>query len=227
MNQQIFNIEDIKNILYINLDERTDRKEHVLKQLNNIGIDSTLIKRFSAIKMTNGAIGCSLSHLKCIQIAKEQKWSHVFICEDDILFGDIQLFKNQFSTFMKLHHYNWDVLLFAGNNMYPYTQIDDTCIQVYHCLTTTGYFVKQEYYDTLIQNFKEGIQLFLKHPHEKQQYAIDKYWIKLQQKHCWFLIIPTTVYQIENYSDIEKKNTNFKNYMLNYQKAFYPFQKII
>jgi hypothetical protein len=123
---------------------------------------------------------------------------------------------------MKLHHYNWDVLLFAGNNMYPYTQIDDTCIQVYHCLTTTGYFVKQEYYDTLIQNFKEGIQLFLKHPHEKQQYAIDKYWIKLQQKHRWFLIIPTTVYQIENYSDIEKKNTNFKNYMLNYQKAFYP-----
>ena len=55
-----------------------------------------------------------------------------------------------------------------------------------------------------------------------EKMPLKKYWFFLQQKDRWFLIIPTTVYQIENYSDIEKKNTNFKNYMLNYQKAFYP-----
>ncbi len=57
-------LSDIKHAFYINLDHRTDRKEHVEKELNIIGIHAT---RFEAIKMENGAIGCSMSHLKILQ----------------------------------------------------------------------------------------------------------------------------------------------------------------
>jgi uncharacterized protein YciI len=124
------------------------RKE---KELAKIGIEYS---RFNAIKLPNGAIGCSMSHLKCLQIAKERGWSHVFICEDDIQFLEPELFKTQLDTFLKNHKDDWDVLLVAGNNMPPYVPIDDTCVQVKQCQTTPGYIVKQHYYDTLIDNFK-------------------------------------------------------------------------
>ena len=60
---------DIKNAFYINLEHRTDRKEHVLNQLTNLGLPN--VERFNAIKMENGAIGCSMSHLKILKNAYE------------------------------------------------------------------------------------------------------------------------------------------------------------
>jgi hypothetical protein len=104
--------------------------------------------------------------------------------------------------------------------MLPYKPIDNTCIQVYHCLTTTGYIVHSHYYDNLISNYKKGIKHLLQYPEKRKEYAIDKYWLELQTKDTWYFLIPPTVVQMENYSDIEKKHTNFKNYMLNYNKCY-------
>jgi GR25 family glycosyltransferase involved in LPS biosynthesis len=208
-------ITDIKHCLYINLATRADRKEHVEKEVAKIGIP---FERFNAIKLPNGALGCSMSHLKCIQTAKERAWSHVFICEDDIQFLDPELFKTQLDTFLKNHTNDWDVLLVAGNNMPPYVPIDDTCVQVKQCQTTTGYIVKQHYYDTMIDNFKLGIQHLMREPEKHPLYAIDKYWFFLQQKDRWFLIVPLTVVQRTDYSDIEKKMVNYKRTMTDLDK---------
>ena len=78
-------INDIKHAFYINLDHRTDRKEHVEKELGKLGIQA---ERFNAIKMQNGAVGCSMSHLKILQDARTKKLDHVLIMEDDISFLD-------------------------------------------------------------------------------------------------------------------------------------------
>ena len=211
------NISDIQNVLYINLESRSDRKEHVENQLAIIGLQN--FKRFNAIKLENGALGCSMSHLKCLQTAKTNNWDHVLICEDDIQFLDPTLFISQFNAFLKTHN-TWDVVLIAGNNMIPYKPIDTACIQVYACQTTTGYIVQSHYYDTLIENYKEGIKKLMLEPQNSKLYAIDKYWTKLQRINNWFLIIPLTVVQRVDYSDIEKKETNFQKYMLDYNKCY-------
>ena len=78
----IKSITDIKYCLYINLTTRPDRKVHIEGQLRGIGLNPT---RFNAIKLKNGRIGCSMSHLKCLQIAKNNNWPYVMICEDDLL----------------------------------------------------------------------------------------------------------------------------------------------
>ena len=80
------NINDLTNVFYINLESRPDRKEHIEGQLKTVGFPN--VERFNAIKMPNGdgRIGCSLSHIKCLEIAKERGYSHVLICEDDTLF---------------------------------------------------------------------------------------------------------------------------------------------
>jgi len=236
---------DIKHIVYINLESRTDRKEHVVAELSklkenglpsatpfsddtqerqrkSIGIDEeTGFTRFNAVKLPtgNGALGCSMSHLKCLEMAKKNEWSHVLICEDDIVFLDPVLFVSQVNAFLSKSRV-WDVLLLAGNNMLPYNPVDDNCIQVRHCLTTTGYIVQNHYFDTLIKNYKEGIVKLMKHPTDKKLYALDKYWINLQMEDKWFLIIPLSVIQREDYSDIEGKVTNFKKYMLDYNKCY-------
>ena len=108
---------DINNyfdkIFIINLDDRKDRWEIVLKQLKDH--DITNYQRFSAIKpvelmLTNGenhydekiysefnpkmvkkfgikykvgALGCKLSHLEIIKYCQKEKLNHILILEDD------------------------------------------------------------------------------------------------------------------------------------------------
>jgi GR25 family glycosyltransferase involved in LPS biosynthesis len=194
-------------------------------QLKSIGINTA--ERFSAIKLENGAIGCSMSHLKCLQTARDNNWSYVMIVEDDISFTKPKLFLSQLNKFLQKHK-SWDVILLAGNNIPPYKQVDDTCIRVGSCQTTTGYIVASHYYDILIQNFHEGIQKLLTYPHLATLYAIDKYWFSLQKKHYWYLIIPLTVTQREDYSDIEKKQVNYTSIMVDIDKDdFIQRQKVI
>jgi glycosyl transferase family 25 len=134
-------MELITNTIFINLEHRTDRLEHVSEEFKKINIHEKMnIQRFNAIKTNSGNIGCTLSHIKCLEIAKKEGWSHLLIVEDDIKFLNPQLFQSQLNKFLS-NHSLWDVILIAGNNIPPYQEIDDTCIKVASCQTTTGYIV--------------------------------------------------------------------------------------
>ena len=211
------NISDIKHAFYINLSSRPDRKQHVEEQLKILGIQA---QRFNAIKLANGALGCSMSHLKCLETAKENNWPHLLVIEDDIKFLDPNLFKTQISKFLS-NHKSWDVVIVGGNNVPPYQKVDDTCVKVSSCQTTTGYLVNGHYFDTLIENFRTGIKQLIENPHLHILYAIDKYWFNLQKIHNWFLIIPLTVTQREDYSDIEKRATNYAHVMTDLDKEWF------
>ncbi len=208
-------LSDIQNAFYINLEHRVDRKAHVTKEMNILGVP---VQRFDAIKMDIGAIGCSLSHLKILQNALKQGLDHVLIVEDDIKFLNPEKFKANFNKFLETHGNNWDVILFAGNNMPPYEEIDETCIRVSRCQTTTGYLVNGPYIKKMVENIKMGVSHLLRKPEQASLYAIDKFWFSLQEKDNWFLIVPPTVVQREDYSDIEKKVTNYQEIMVDLDK---------
>ena len=89
------------------------------------------------------------------------------------------------------------------------------------CQTTTGYLVNGHYFDTLIENFRTGIKKLMENPESHVLYAIDKYWFNLQKIHNWFLIIPLTVTQREDYSDIEKRATNYTHVMTDLDKEWF------
>ena len=207
----IKNISDVQHVLYINLQEREDRKQHVEEQLRLVGFQNP--ERFDAVVMDIGAIGCSMSHLRCLETAREQNWDHVLICEDDVLFLNPELFTQQMNTFLE-NHDHWDVVFLGGHNNQQYIPVDDSCVQVHKCQTTTGYLVKSHYYDKLIDIMKEGVEMFIKEPHNFSIYAVDRYWFSLQEVDKWFLIIPLSVTQKEDYSDIEKRSVNYHYYLL-------------
>jgi hypothetical protein len=97
----------------INLPHRTDRKQHILnsfgkfKEINLVFVE--------AIENNNGAIGCFLSHKKCIQLAKDAGHKNIVVLEDDCVAG------NDFiARFLKIKEYldgkdDWDIFLGGGN----------------------------------------------------------------------------------------------------------------
>ncbi len=193
----------------INLKNRPDRLEHVNNEFNKLNI---IPIRFNAIQTTDGAIGCTLSHIKCIELAIENNYEQIFICEDDITFMDqntLQTSLDKFNKNIKI----WDVLIIGGNVVKPYDQVNDFCLKIKNCQTTTGYIVKKHYYQTLLENFRTGVQQLLNKKNPKM-FAIDIYWKLLQQTDNWYLLYPLTVTQYENFSDIEKRNTNYNHLML-------------
>ena len=206
-----------EHTLFINLDHRKDRLEHVEKEFEKMGIQG---ERFNAIKTASGAVGCTLSHIKCLEIAKERDYEQVFICEDDITFTNPELFKQNIEKFCMNEDIMWDVLIIGGNNVPPYKQYYDYCARVFNCQTTTGYIVKQDFYDTMIKNFKEGVVNLMRDPSNKRMYAIDIYWKKLQMENFWYMITPPTVTQYENYSDIENRNLNYDHLLLDMDKTW-------
>ena len=78
-----------ENTLFINLEHRKDRLEHVTEELKKMNING---ERVDAIKKDIGALGCTMSHIKCLEIAKKRDYDYVFICEDDIHFKNPELF---------------------------------------------------------------------------------------------------------------------------------------
>ena len=209
-------MELFKHALYINLASRTDRLQHVQQELKKMNIEA---ERMNAIKMAEGAIGCTLSHIRCLELAKERQYPHVFIVEDDITFLQPELLLENLKKFEEnLELQRWDVLIIGGNNCPPYATITDYCIRVGNNQTTTGYIVKSHYYDTLIANFKESAQMLMRNPHNKREFALDMYWKRLQQTGIWLMIVPATVTQYQDYSDIENRVVNYDRLMLDIQK---------
>lgn len=199
-----------KNHYYINLDHRKDRRESVINELKKIGINSP--NRFPAIKTEWGIVGCGLSHIRCLQEAIHNDWDYVCIFEDDIIIKRPELLIKKVK---KLIHNDWDCLLLSGNNFKPYIEYEDY-IKVSKCFCMSSYIVKKHYYRTLLSNLEEGLKLLLKTGN--RNYSNDSHNHILQKKDTWYLITPICIYQKEDYSDIEKREVNYKNLMLEIDK---------
>ena len=72
-------INDNFYIIHLNHDKK--RKEKIIKQFS----DYFNLNFIEGIIDENPKKGCFLSHLKCIQIAKEKKLDYIIVLEDDCI----------------------------------------------------------------------------------------------------------------------------------------------
>jgi GR25 family glycosyltransferase involved in LPS biosynthesis len=207
----------LQYIFYINLESRKDRLEQVQIELSKLGVVG---ERFNAIQTKTGSIGCTMSHIRCLELAKERGYEQIFICEDDICFLDPELFKKNLQNFYDNDEIMWDMLIVSGNNVPPFMKVTEYCTRVFYCQTTTGYIVKKHYYDTLLNNYKEGINKLIREPEKHGLYAIDMYWKKLQKQDFWYILTPLTVVQRPGYSDVEKRIVDYSRFMLDLEKPW-------
>ena len=123
---------DITNVLFINLDSRTDRRKHFESQVLKIGLHP---QRFAAIWNARGAVGCTMSHIACMEAAIQNKWDHVLIFEDDATVIHPDQLIHQVNHFLHRFNDSWDVLLLAGNNYHPFHQESPEAVRVTNCQT--------------------------------------------------------------------------------------------
>ena len=209
---------DITNVVYINLDSRIDRRTHFESQFRKMGFQP---QRFSAIRNADGAIGCSMSHVACMEMAIKNGWDHVLVCEDDATITNPGQLAHQTTQFLNRFGDDWDVLLLAGNNHQPFRQVSPECVRVANCQTTTAYLVRRPYFERLLANFKEGLKKLIAHPSKQPDYAIDQYWKLLQRTDHWYMSVPISVIQRPDYSDISRQHVDYTNAMTQVNKPDY------
>ena len=197
-------MEIIEKVVYINLAHRTDRKEQVESELVNV-FPSDKIVRFEAIKHENGGIGCSLSHVAVLELAIQNNWKNVLIVEDDLQWLN---FGKGSSILQNLVRKPYDVILLSGAGVLYNSQTH----KLNRSRTTTAYLVNNHYFQTLLENYKKGLEL-LKADYNNGIYRLDIYWIPLQKKDNWY-IIPDMSIQRPSFSDVESCNVDYMNLTL-------------
>jgi hypothetical protein len=207
----------LENVYYINLEDRVDRKIFVETELTKM---KWKYERFNAIKNDKGILGCGLSHLGVIEMARKKDLDYVVIVEDDIQFLQPEKYNKMlidFNNYFESNNLDYDVLLIATNildKVNGIIPINNYIHQVKASYSAAGYIVKKHYYDKIIANYKESIKLLIENPTIEGKYNFDVYWINLQLVDKWYVIYPRTVNQRESYSDILKCMVDYTKYMI-------------
>lgn len=198
---------NIDKIIYINLEKRKDRREHIETELNKFNLQ---YERFEAIQTEGfGILGCGLSHLQVLKIAKERNYKNILILEDDFTFI---VSKDDFETNLN-NFFNLDIdydVLFISYNILKYEELNNNIVnRVLKSSTASGYLVNSKYFDTLI-NILENAMPLLRETRKHWLYANDIVWNELQNKDNWLYLINRIGKQIEGYSDNAQYIVNYK-----------------
>ena len=189
--------EHIDKIIYINLNRRTDRRELIENQLNEYGLK---YERFEAIETPGfGILGCGLSHLEVLKIAKERGYKNILILEDDFHFlVTKEELNEQLDSFFDLS-LNYDVC-FLAYLLQDYKLENNVVNQALECQTASAYIVNNHYYDELIKLYEYAMPL-LKETKQHWIYANDQIWKPLQKKDNWYYFIKRIGAQRDGYGD--------------------------
>lgn len=204
----------VPNVLFINLEHRKDRLAEFYEEMAKISFADNQLTRIDAIYVPhNGMLGCALSHIKAIEMAKEKKWPYVAVFEDDFCWREhvdkeklVQLLSDIFDkkTF-------WDVFLLSCNPQCD-EQIDfiHGATRCLFAFTTSGYIVQEHYYDTLLENFRDAANLLKVTIVDAEKFAIDRHWTRLQAADRWLRACPTLGKQRASFSDIRGLHVDYK-----------------
>jgi len=202
-------MEHIDVIFYINLQDRLDRKEHFLNEIRRLCLDEEKVIRIDAVKEKNGALGCTKSHIKTLELfMSNDAWNTCIVFEDDFTFHNRSLEFNN-NLLRKFFTNNFDGMLLLASNQWRLkpqdTHVD--CVKgVVYSQTTSGYCLNKKYVKYLYDNFKKSCEL-LEKSGSPPQHAIDVYWNTAIIPRYSFL--PNMGYQYANVSDIENRFVNY------------------
>jgi hypothetical protein len=190
--------EFVDKVVYINLDERTDRRNHMEKMTKTFG-DKVI--RFPAIRHSPGNIGASKSHIAVLKMALENDWKNVLILEDDAEWNDFYVGYGKLKTLVQS---DYDAILLGGTAVryYPHNH------KLVNAQCGTAYLVNGHYIKTILACFEEALPKLIE-TGNGPLYALDMYWKPMQERDNWFVIMPPMVYQVPGYSDIENMEVDY------------------
>jgi GR25 family glycosyltransferase involved in LPS biosynthesis len=108
-------------IIYINLENRADRKELLMAELTKLNTDMSKVHKVSGVYMPkNGHKGCIQSHILALHMIKMNHWERVLILEDDAELDmdpeSINNLINKSLDELDINHPDWNVIMLATAN---------------------------------------------------------------------------------------------------------------
>lgn len=187
--------------LFINLENRTDRKKEILRQFQQLGIPTQKVVRI--IASLSGFTGCTRSHINALSFAMIQGCKRTMICEDDFEVTNLENFHEQMNDAIN-NNFVQNVLMISMSPIrispVSHTSEKTQLVQVQQALAMGAYIVKEGYFEKLIQIFQDALKL--QKPHDLVT--------QLHQKNDkWYGFYPPIAHQRPGYSDIEKKDVNY------------------
>ena len=180
--------DNIDAFIYINLENREDRKKEILSEFDKLNIPKNKIRKVSGVRIPkNGHKGCIQSHIIALQMAKMNKWKNVAIFEDDAtVIVEPDTFKLMIEKAMNK---KWDVIMISGCNKEKKEDIDEDLYYLKHTTCGTSYIVKDTYYDTLLNLFIHCNDMMSPDNWEVNEswegHALDQQWNKLVKRDNW------------------------------------------
>ncbi len=180
--------DNIDAFIYINLENREDRKKEILSEFDKLNIPKNKIRKVSGVRIPkNGHKGCIQSHIIALQMAKMNKWKNVAIFEDDAtVIVEPDTFKLMIEKAMNR---KWDVIMISGCNKEKKEDIDEDLYYLKHTTCGTSYIVKDTYYDTLLNLFIHCNDMMSPDNWEVNEswegHALDQQWNKLVKRDNW------------------------------------------
>jgi len=186
-------------IYCINLDRREDRW---IECENEFRKQNIKVERFSGVdgnpnniisSLSDGAIGCTLSHLKAVGLSYLQGLKNVLILEDDVEF--IENLNSNFNEYINQVPKDWGLLYFGGNhNNESLNKITENVSLVTNTYTTHAYAINSKLFIDLITIFA-GIN--------STYDACDVLLTSIQKKYKnSYVFQPHLAWQRNSYSDV-------------------------
>ena len=218
-------------IIYINLENRGDRKEVLMKDLEKLNTNMNKVHKVSGVFIPkNGHKGCIQSHILALNMIKLNKWKRVLILEDDAeldmhpeIVNDVL---NKTMDTLDRNYSNWDVIMLGtankildnkNNKSYNINVSTDDgskteSLQIQKLKTATtssAYIVKDTYVDNILNLFNKCNNNM---EHNKltgnnyEIWALDQKWAEIQMKDNWFVLDKDPIKQRAIWSTIMKES---------------------
>jgi GR25 family glycosyltransferase involved in LPS biosynthesis len=213
-------------IYYLNLDSREDRKNRIEDHFTKFKITAeripgTIVTPEQVTRYNEGMIldeynlglapariGCAATQLKAVQAAKDANAKNVLIFEDDAFIFEehIEALKEALKELEYLP--KWDMLFLGANVLAPIHQIAPHVGKMTGAYCAHAYVINAHFFDKILEYKFEQFK------------AYDEYLFNEMRNPNYniYAVLPIVATQYESYSNIEGKDVNYRDVLVNSYK---------
>ena len=195
----------ISNVVYINLDKRTDRRAQMEQELKIFHPEK--VHRIPGIvpdilDIPHKNVALTQAHLNAVKLAKEKNWPNTLFLEDDSVWVNIE---KAYPCFEKLVKEPYDVIMLGSHG----PDYDKDTLRVKRSTSAASYLVHQSHYDIYIERLQSMIDGFVSGVTNDIQPGNATVFPPLQQEYKWFVVVPSLMTQLAGMSNREEKIVNY------------------
>jgi len=165
------------NIIIISLARAKERREKITEQANNLKLGAFILDAVDGQSLSEeelnktihlpggwrygekfmpGELGCTMSHIKALELAKEKDWPHLIVLEDDITIAED--FEKRIKLLFKLLPADWEHVYLSGKPHVipsPTSILFPTVIKTSGMQQTHSMIIKQSAYNKVIEKLNK------------------------------------------------------------------------